>query len=298
MGEKLFDRHVVTAIKITASSQAVLALWQAFTGTGIVLRSSIAGVGTFHGPYQMTAFLTLAMAAVAWSARLRPLRSWDYAVIGLSSAAIATAFGRTGVLAVLVVAGTYGVGWLRTRSVELAWISGFSVLPMVFVGAILRTGWSERVGQPLNNLDSGRLELMRQAILVIREHPVFGVGPGKYGPAIADLASDVMNHRMVHAVPLLVAAEFGIVVGVGYLLWLVALGVRSIRVSIHSIALLGAVVPYLVLDNQHYTYPMGVTMVGLWLATLDSDRFMRARGNDGPETALAETPGPEQVRHS
>jgi len=281
IGSALFNRFVVTAIKVTVASQATWALWQSFSGTGRVRYSSIAGFGSFGGPYELAAFLALGMTIVAWSSRLHPLRSWDYAVIGLASAAIATTFGRTGVLSVSLIATTYGIGWVRTRSAELAWISGLSVLPMVFVGAILRTGWLERVSQPLNDLDSGRLELVRQAILVIREHPVFGVGPGQYGPAIADLPPDVINYTMVHVVPMLVAAEFGIAVGIASLFWLVALGVRSLRVSVYSTALLGAVVPYLFLDNMHYVFPAGFAMFGLWLATLDSDRYMFARKNEG-----------------
>jgi len=298
MGAALFDRYVVTAIKITASSQAVWALWQSYSGTGMVLYTSKAGHGSFNGPYEMTAFLTLAIVAVAWSARLHTLRSWDYAVIGISSAAIATAFGRTGVLTVLVVAGAYGIGWVRTRSTELAWIGGFTALPMIFVAVVLHTGWQERASQTLSNLDSGRLELMGQAVLVIREHPVFGVGPGQYGPALTDLPPEVIDHVMVHAVPLLVAAEFGIVAGIAFLSWLIVNGVRSLRVSIHSIALFCAVVPYLFLDSLHYVLPMGVTMFGIWLAALDSDRLLCERDRDGPKRSMATEPSPDAIQTS
>ena len=91
---------------------------------------------------------------------------------------------------------------------------------------------------------------------------------------------------MVHVVPLLVAAEFGILVGLAFLFWLVALGLRSLRTSIHSIAIFGAAFSYLLLDNLHYVYPMGVAMFGVWLATLDNDRFMPTHGNDGTKRIL------------
>lgn len=284
MGASQFDRYVVTAIKFTISSQAIWALWQSFSGTRTAMSINAtwdAGTGSFSGPYEMAAFLILGMTVVAWSSRLHPLRAWDYAAIGLSSAAIATTFGRTGVVTVLFIAGTYGVAWVRSRSVEMAWIAGFSALPMLIVGVALHTRWTQRASIPLGDLDSGRLDLIYQAILVIREHPVFGVGPGQYGPAIADLPPDVINSTMVHGVPLLVAAEFGIVVGLAFLIWLIALGLRSLRTSIHSIAIFGAAFSYLFLDNLHYVYPMGVAMLGFWLATLDNDRFMPTHRSDG-----------------
>jgi hypothetical protein len=96
-----------------------------------------------------------------------------------------------------------------------------------------------------------------------------GVGPVQYGPHLTQMGLTVLDPHVVHNVPLLVTAEFGIIVGLAFTGWLIALGIRAFRLSLYATALFLSIIPFLVLDNLHYVYGNGMMVFAVWIAILD-----------------------------
>jgi hypothetical protein len=283
---------VVWPLTIGASLQALVALAQTFIyNTGMIVpattlaqgRAWSAGRGTFSGSYALAAYLILAVA-VALSfgiskhprnTRFRslqlsvPLRVSMWTAVVLSSAAVATTFGRTALLALGLVGASYLTGWLihRRRIMGLSAIMTF--LPLAVTGVSLRSGWLVRASQSADLDLTTRDALAARAIEMIRSSPLFGVGPVQYGPHLAQMGLAVLDPHIVHNVPLLVTAEFGVLVGLAFTGWLIALAIRAFRLSVYTTALFLSIIPFLLLDNLHYVYGNGMVIFAVWIAILD-----------------------------
>ena len=295
MSKKDFLVGVVGSLTLGASLQALLALSQTFMyDSGMVVaatRSAVgrawtAGRGTFGGNYTLAAYLIFAIAvALSFGISKRPLnRHFDsislsaplrvsmWTAVALSSAAVATSFGRTALLAIGLVGGAYVVGWLMHRNQIMGISALMTLLPLAATGIVLRSGWLVRASQSATFDLTTRDALAARALEMIRSSPLTGIGPVQYGPNLTQMGLSVLDPHIVHNVPLLVTAEFGIVVGVAFTIWLATLGVRAFRLSIYAAALYLAILPFLLLDNLHYVYGNGMAMFAIWIATLDYHR--------------------------
>jgi hypothetical protein len=115
---------------------------------------------------------------------------------------------------------------------------------------------------------NGRSGLTGQALAIIRQHPLVGVGPGNYSRALSqrpDLLPRTADYGVlpVHDMPLLAVAESGVLIvaplaAVASLLLIGGLCRRG-RWS----PLLLAVVPYLLLDLVFWFYPEGLFLVAI-----------------------------------
>jgi O-antigen ligase len=142
-------------------------------------------------------------------------------------------------------------------------------LPLAVTGLFLRSGWLVRVSQSTELDLTTRDALAARAIEMIRSSPLMGVGPVQYGPHLTQMGLTVLDPHVVHNVPLLVTAEFGIIVGLAFTGWLIALGIRAFRLSLYATALFLSIIPFLVLDNLHYVYGNGMMVFAVWIAILD-----------------------------
>jgi len=192
-----------------------------------------------------------------------------WTAVVLSSAAVATTFGRTALLALGLVGASYLTGWLihRRRIMGLSAIMTF--LPLAVTGVSLRSGWLVRASQSADLDLTTRDALAARAIEMIRSSPLFGVGPVQYGPHLAQMGLAVLDPHIVHNVPLLVTAEFGVLVGLAFTGWLIALAIRAFRLSVYTTALFLSIIPFLLLDNLHYVYGNGMVIFAVWIAILD-----------------------------
>lgn len=265
---------IVWTFVMSSSLQALLALGQTFLWDSgrsgradLALSGEIwtAGLGTFSHEYVLAAYLTLGIAIVLASGILRPLERVMIFSVALSGAAVATSFGRSAALSVFALSGVYGVGWLLYRKRQ--YIVGTVVPTGAFaISAVLAgSAWLTRASPE----SSIRLTLVTQALEFARDHPLFGIGPMRYGPLIAQMNIAQIHQFIVHNVPLIVTAEYGIIAGLAFVLWLTGLGVRALSSSIASVALFIVVAPYLLLDHMHYVDPSGIAMLGVWLVMLD-----------------------------
>jgi hypothetical protein len=274
MNARTLMLSVVWSFALSSSLQSVLAIVQTFVlDSGRVGRADIesvehlwtAGIGTFNHEYALAAYLSLSVGIALSSGAVRRLDGLMWVSIALSSAAIATSFGRSAALSVIAVSAVYGVGWVSSRNREYLLGTVIPTASLAVAGALAASAWLGRA-----NLDSSiRITLARQALDVAVEHPILGVGPMHYGLYLAQLPLREADQIIVHNVPLLVAAEFGVIMGLVFLVWLVALGVRAFSTSVRSAGLFVVVVPFLVFDHMHYLLPAGLGLIGFWLGMLD-----------------------------
>lgn len=274
MNARTLMTAVVWSFALSSSVQSVVAIAQTFVlDSGRLGRTELesaeqvwtAGIGTFNHEYALAAYLSLSIAIVLSSGAVKRLHGLMWVSIALSGAAIATSFGRAAALSVVAVSVVYGVGWWWSRTRELLLGAIIPTASLTIAGILAGSAWLGRV-----NLESSiRVTLARQALDVAVEHPFLGVGPMRYGLHLGQLGLAEANQIIVHNVPLLLAAEYGIIVGLVFVIWLVALGMRAFSASIRSAGLFVVVIPFLVFDHIHYVLPAGLALVGFWLGMLD-----------------------------
>jgi O-antigen ligase len=131
-----------------------------------------------------------------------------------------------------------------------------------------------------------RDDLISTAFNMIKLNPWIGVGPVQYGPYLTQMVSEPDPH-IVHNIPLLVTAEFGIVVGIVFTVWIAAMVVRSVRFNVYAAAIGLSMLPFFVFDNLHYVYGNGIAMFAIWIALLDyhSDNAVES----GDDSSVAHT---------
>jgi hypothetical protein len=299
---------VVWSLSLGASFQALAALGQTLIyDTGMTVpatflaegRAWTAGRGTFSGSYALAAYLILAIAVIlsfgiakqprnkvfAEIRISRSLRLAMWTTVVLSSSAVATTFGRTALLAIGLVGVTYTAGWFMTKRNIMGMSAVATLMPLAVTGLFLRSGWLVRATQSANLDFTTRDVLARRAIEMIRSHPLTGIGPVQYGPHLTRMGLLELDPHVVHNLPLLVSAEFGIVIGLAFTVWLVWLGVRAFKLSVFAIALFLSILPFFMLDNLHYVYGNGMAMFAVWLAMLDYNSDAAVATAESPERA-------------
>lgn len=159
-------------------------------------------------------------------------------------------------------------------------------LAALLVGAgvpalVASEGWA---GSLARGLGSDRGAILMQALAIVADEPVFGVGPGGYLPALRERPELHVTRELqnVHNVPVMIAAEAGIPAAVAGGALLLLLGWRAFRAGAPALTLYLAYAPWFVLDVLPYVTPQGVVLTGLWVA------FLRHAERPGPTGPPAE----------
>lgn len=147
------------------------------------------------------------------------------------------------------------------------WVLAALLLGVGVPALIQSDGWLVRAEEGLD-LHS-RTRLIAQAITLISEHPLLGVGAGRYVAAARERFPDAPWTQAVHDVPLIIAAEGGVVAGVVLVALLVVLAWRALRSGPAAVALYLAFVPFVIVDVYPYTAAQGTVVLGLWIGGLD-----------------------------
>ncbi len=100
--------------------------------------------GSFYHEYEYAAFLIVAMATILSLQRHRRLHPLMWFAVATSSAASAAAFGRTALLAVLLVSVIYGIGWVTKRLTPLAWSAAIPLAGAALSGVVALPAWQQR----------------------------------------------------------------------------------------------------------------------------------------------------------
>ena len=181
-----------------------------------------------------------------------------YAVVVATWCGLAFSFSQSSFLALAVgVIVAAAVAWGRRAVLALVALGMFTVVVSLAVPQVR----DEVVGKSrrdLNEVTSGRSNLVSQGLRIAADHPVAGIGVGGFRRAYAErtgVTGDDPKRVASHTAPITVAAEGGII-GLGLLVWLVvaalaatllrlgrgftsrtslAIGVALVAITVHSL---------------------------------------------------------------
>jgi hypothetical protein len=225
--------------------------------------------GTFSHPYVLTGFL-LAAVGITYGERVRWTPVW-FAAVG---AVIGCTFSRSAVLALLVFTVVAATRWRDGDRMTAAAV-GALLAAVIAVAIVSLSGWQARSHQTwtsttADEVSSYRVTAARDAVHLIAAHPLFGFGPGNaMGPAAASRYAD-RSVDLAHDVPLLLAAEAGIPVGL--------LAVAAVAAASHLVRRAGwsatfvfvSYLPFILFDNFPYATPQGLAITAVWCGALGS----------------------------
>jgi len=155
-------------------------------------------------------------------------RRWFTPLLWLIGIGMLTTLSRSaGIFCVLLL--PVAAGWLirkepalrRQVFITLSGALGVGIIIIIALwGVFLRRANPLSTNAEITSL-SGRGELIRLALKAIADNPVTGIGAGNFPLYISRSGSPVQRHP-VHNIPLLLAAEIGILGGIlWYMLWLI-----------------------------------------------------------------------------
>lgn len=227
---------------------------------------AVAPPGTLVHPYLLAGLALVGGTLLALEARRN---KWLLLPAAVAIAPVGFTYSRTALLALAAVLVCLAIGRARVAVLVLA-------LAVALPAVAWHDGWVNRsdVGSNTtgNGLDTGRGTLIRQSLDVIKAHPVTGVGPGNYVRSLRDAGVSTTETggylKPVHNLPLLAAAEGGVLAGLAMLALFAVGGVVAWRGGAASVAVFCAFVPFCLLDHFGYTFPQGLVLIGLWLAAL------------------------------
>jgi hypothetical protein len=262
-------RLIVAVVAAVAILQTVIGILQVIHGAPIgldmlgetkdplVTAGNVGGVvapeGTVLHPHILASLALLAATIVtAELIRSGPPLPWSVAA-GLALVPAGITYSRAALAGVaLAIAALLRGASQRGPRYGIAALTlaiGFGVPALIGIA-----GWTTRAEVGLDV--SRRDELISQTVVLIREHPLTGVGPGRQLIALRELAARepgaVTYLNAVHDVPLTIAVEAGIPGLIVSVLVAGAVGYRALR-----------------LTHQH-----GLVLTALWLGfiTLAADR--------------------------
>ncbi|MBV9411939.1 MAG: O-antigen ligase family protein [Acidimicrobiia bacterium] len=298
---------VLVAVAAAAALQTVIGLLQIAVHGPIGLRalgesrtplwpfgSAWAPQATMVHPYVLAGLALVAGVILA----IVLTRAWKWPVALATAAAIAPVgftYGRAALLGVILAIGSLATGLFSDRRRYLPAVLALCL--GVAVPAVLGiNGWTARGQQTTragdeSSLTTDRGWLIHEADGLIVDQPVVGVGPGRYVIALTQKFGYERNRRVsffkpVHDLPLLAAAEGGVLAGLLMTALLLAAGWRALVAGRAGLALYLAYLPLVLLDHFPYSFPMGLIITGLWLGAIEF--LARERSADGAVNPLPE----------
>lgn len=289
LGPRMLQGPVSYTLAIVGVEQSLLAIGQAITGRplglaalglgelpslALPLAGGVTSVrGTLFYPYMLAGFSVLICTIMLAGTLLSHRRSLFWVLSMAAAVPIGLTYSRMSVLAVFGLAAVLLLagGPRRRNAIGLAAVLSGALIP----AALTFEGWLARGQQTVaatdaESVSSGRIMLVRQAWMIIKDAPIFGVGPGNYTDVLAQTEPDTPYLLPVHNVPLLVAAEAGVLAGLMCVALLCSLGMLAWQSGVASRSLYCAILPFLFLDVIPYRTPQGIVMFGLWIGAVMS----------------------------
>jgi hypothetical protein len=250
--------------------------------------SALAPQGTLVHPYVLAAFALVAGLIFAIASVQR--RSWRLAAVAaLAVAPVGFTFSRAALLGLAVALIVLGTGLLTAdRARYVPAVVGLCVGAALTAG-IWNAGWITRTHQTVSatggaSLTTDRGWLIHESKVLIGAHPVTGVGPGRYVIALKERYGHERNPHVgvfkpVHNMPLLVAAEGGVIGGLLMATLLIGAGWQALRAGRLGLALWVVYMPFSQLDHLGYSFPQGLIITGVWLGVIE---FLATRPREAP----------------
>lgn len=262
-------------------------LWKFGTG--------LAPQGTMVHPYVLAGLALVAGFVLAAAYTRSPSRVLVVAA-AVAIAPVGFTYGRAAllgyVLAFVVLASAVLVRDRRARFIPVVLALGIGAAVPALIWS---DGWISRTTQTVTAKNAGSLStdrgwLIHEANGLIVDHPVFGVGPGRYVIALKSKLGTEPNKSVgifkpVHNLPLLLTAEGGIPAGLAMTALLILAGVRAFAGGRGAMALYIAYLPFTQLDHFAYSFPQGLVITAVWLGGIEVLASM-ARSDDFSELPL------------
>lgn len=281
-----FRNAVVAPLLAAAAFQGLLMSLQLLTDRPLLLEWTsdftelptidglVRGLGTMRHPFQPAFVATVAISLVAIAIADDERRDWRWtAPVALATVAIGVSYSRSALLGCLLLLGVVGAIYVSRRSGG-ALVLGTGILAGLLVsGAIAGAGWFDKLGgsfdDDLDDASSGRWTLIEQAWPVIVDHPLLGVGPGKYQDVLdAEYEYDERYPYNAHFLPIHAAAELGIPAAATIVALLVLTGVQAFRVGSSAAAAFLAMVPWMLFDILYFDQLVSLVVFAVWLGGL------------------------------
>lgn len=273
-----FRLIVAAPLVVSGVIQAAIGLWQ-HPGPGAdfpYYETQVVSHGTYvhHSGLALILVFGITVAAVSMPSGRKAKVAWLVG-IGVMAAALAGTLSRTGAVALILVWGAYVWGVSRSRRTYSSVLAA-SVIPFLFTVGLTFSGWFNRIGQSAagnaRHRTSGRTTMVSEALSIIGDNPILGVGPGGY---VAELArrhptGQGWDLAPVHVVPLFAAAELGILAGAIIAAVIVAFGWRALRTSPAALAVFFSIAVFLLFTSRTHYVPTDVALFAVWIATLDA----------------------------
>ncbi|MFN8018503.1 MAG: O-antigen ligase family protein [Acidimicrobiales bacterium] len=237
--------------------------------------ASHAGRGGLTHPYHLAVFLVLCQGAALLGLRAataerragRAAPSWPWlAALAVIGAGIAITYSRAALVGQIVLVVCLLLARADRRTTALA--VGAIALGLL-VGAVgFGDGWVAKGdittgSSKVASADGSRSKRLKEAKSLIDTTPVLGVGPGRYVDALAE--TDLVEYLPAHDLIAQDTAEMGYLGGLLALALLALLALRALRGGAWTAALVGAMVPFLLLDAYPYVFATGLAISALWL---------------------------------
>lgn len=272
-------RAVAVPMMIVAGLQGLLAFAQlqldSALGTGgfgggdpDIVNGVMRAPGVLGHPYVLAAYGLFAVSlAVAYKPEA-PTWRWHLGTAG-AVLPVALSFGRSVILGFAVLLVALAVAAYRSahwRPTLVALTAGFLIPAALFAGSwsarIEQTSTGDQIGVPTNV----RFQLAEDAISLIEQEWLLGLGPGRYAIELERrLDVDSSNAYPVHDVPLYLLAELGVVLGGAVLLLLARATVSIFRHGMAGVALVTAPLGLILFDVLHLVDPIGILLLLLTL---------------------------------
>jgi O-antigen ligase len=275
-----YRSHVVLPLAAVAAVQGALMALQTITEEPVALRwlwpeaelRVIDGVlrpqGTFFHVFEPALLATIALAALATIVpTVGTDRRWQV-LAALAAVPIALSYSRSAALGAMLVLVFLVVAHRRKTSGALAMAIAMAI-GLLIAGLVVAPGWVSRLEQSttggVDDVSLGRITLARQALTMIGDHPITGVGTAKYIPTLeSDYEPDPDHPFAVHNFALRVTAEVGIPLGLAVIALTVAAGVQAVRSGPLAAAAFMAMVPWMLFDILYYDRVYGLAVLGVW----------------------------------
>lgn len=288
LGPRLLSGPVVYACLAAGLEQSILAVGQVIAGHG--LGFTLLGLGetespplipfggvpsargTFFHPYVLAGFAAVMCTVILARVRFYRRRFWQS---WFCTAAVAVPLGLTFSRMSLLTVAMFSITLLIVRRERARNAACLAAVLLGVLSAAISTadGWIARGQQTVQagtaeRLTSGRLILLRQAQEIIERSPLFGVGPDNYLKAVGAQNPEFEKVLHVHNVPLLVAAENGLVAGLVLIGLIISLAVFAFRSGAVARCIFCGLLPFLLLDHFAYSRVQGLVLFGIWMGAV------------------------------
>jgi hypothetical protein len=282
---------LIKSLTCVSAVEAVLCGWAWSNGSALGLwflgepskpywdvDGSLAPTGTFIHPYAVAGLgVIVAGMCLAFGGTRR--LSFGWAAVGTAAGAtnIALSLSRSAALAFVAIAcSAVLLAWFSRERRSMVLLAIFAVVGIGLGAARLNDGWLHRVTTSTinsSNADSGRTELMNQAIRMGRENPL-GVGPGRYNLALREQfvrenpGASTDHLLLVHNLPLTLFAETGGLSVLVFLAMSVAVLRHAKRAGLAGMVLVVAPISLIMTDLCYWLFTGGIMFLSMWISAV------------------------------